>query len=153
MRGVIAEKIAGTAARENSMTKKKQKKPVSAEHANPTEKPAERKPSKKERKAAAEQQKKELKSKRQKFYGAAMVLALIAVIISFASGSAYGQEIYRWLQVGCYVLMGCCGVLIMQAGRYEETEKRQNRMNSMGMVFLMVALGMGLAELVMMLRG
>ncbi len=131
------------------MTKKKQKKPVSA----PLEKPAERKASKKERKAAVEQQKKAWKSKRQKFYGAAMVLALIAVIISFASGSAYGQEIYRWLQIGCYVLMGCCGVLIMRAGRYEETEKRQNRMNSMGMVFLMVAFGMGLAELVMMLRG
>ena len=82
-----------------------------------------------------------------------MVLALVAVIISFASGSAYGQELYRWLQVGCYGLMGCCGVLIMGAARYEETEKRQSRMNSMGMVFLMVALGMGVAELVMMLRG
>ena len=152
MRGVIAEKIAGTAVRENSMTKKKQKKPVSAEHANQTEKLAERKPSKKE-KGCCRAAEKRIEIKRQKFYGAAMVLALIAVIISFASGSAYGQEIYRWLQVGCYVLMGCCGVLIMQAGRYEETEKRRNRMNSMGMVFLMVAFGMGLAELVMMLRG
>lgn len=135
------------------MTKKKPKKSMSVEQANSTEKLTGRKPSKKEQKAAAEQQKKELKSKRQKFYGAAMVLALIAVIISFASSSAYGKEIYRWLQVGCYALMGCCGVLIMQAGRYEETEKRQHRMNSMGMVFLMVALGMGIAELVMMLRG
>ncbi len=153
MCGTVAEKIAGTVIKEHRMTKKKQKKPVSAEQVAPLEKPTERKPSKKERKAAAEQQKKELKAKRQKFYGAAMVLALVAVIISFASGSAYGQELYRWLQVGCYGLMGCCGVLIMGAARYEETEKRQSRMNSMGMVFLMVALGMGVAELVMMLRG
>lgn len=129
------------------MTKQTQKKPVQ------TVKPTERKPSKKERKAAEEQRKKELKAKRQRYYGAAMVLALVAVIISFASGSTYGQSLYRWLQVLCYGLMGCCGVLIMGAGRYEETEKRQTRMHSMGMVFLMIALGMGLAEVVMILRG
>lgn len=135
------------------MTKQKQRKPAQAEHTGQTAKPAERKPSKKERKAAEEQKKKELKAKRQKYYGVAMVLALVAVIISFASGSTYGQPLYRWLQVLCYGLMGCCGGLIMGAGRYEETEKRQNRMHSMGMVFLMIALGMGLAELVMILRG
>lgn len=135
------------------MTKKNQKKAEPTAANAPTGKPAERKPSKKERKAAAEQKRKELKAKRQKFYGVAMVLALVAVIISFASGSMYGQAVYRWLQVGCYGLMAGCGLLIMQAGHYEETEKRQNRMNSMGIVFLMVALGMGLAEIVAMLRG
>ncbi len=66
MRGVIAEKIAGTAVRENSMTKKKQKKPVSAEHANQTEKLAERKPSKKE-KGCCRAAEKRIEIKRQKF--------------------------------------------------------------------------------------
>ena len=41
----------------------------------------------------------------------------------------------------------------MSVKQANSTEKRQHRMKSMGMVFLMVALGMGIAELVMMLRG
>ena len=133
------------------MAKKKQNKPVNG--TTTEKKPVERKPTKKEKKAAAEQRSRELKAKRQKFYAVALVFAVLAVVISFASSSTYGQAIYSWTQIGCYGLMGLCGVVVLYASRYEETEKKQRSRNTMGMVFIMVALGIILAEIVKMVTG
>lgn len=133
------------------MTKKKQNKARTTVETE--KKPAERKPTKKEKKAAAMQRSKELLAKRQKFYALALVFAVLAVIISFASSSTYGQAIYDWIQIGCYGLMGLCGVVILYASRYEETEKKQRSRNTMGMVFIMVAAGIMLAEIVKMVTG
>lgn len=133
------------------MAKKKQNKPVNG--TTTEKKTVERKPTKKEKKAAAEQRSRELKAKRQKFYAVALVFAVLAVVISFASSSTYGQAIYSWIQIGCYGLMGLCGVVVLYASRYEETEKKQRSRNSMGMVFIMVALGIILAEIVKMVTG
>ena len=49
--------------------------------------------------------------------------------------------------------MGLCGVVVLYASRYEETEKKQRSRNTMGMVFIMVALGIILAEIVKMVTG
>ena len=133
------------------MAKKKQNKPVNG--TTTEKKPVERKPTKKEKKAAAEQRSRELKAKRQKFYAVALVFAVLAVVISFASSSTYGQAIYSWIQIGCYGLMGLCGVVVLYASRYEETEKKQRSRNTMGMEFIMVALGIILAEIVKMVTG
>ena len=133
------------------MAKKKQNKPVNG--TTTEKKPVERKPTKKEKKAAAEQRSRELKAKRQKFYAVALVFAVLAVVISCASSSTYGQAIYSWIQIGCYGLMGLCGVVVLSASRYEETEKKQRSRNTMGMVFIMVALGIILAEIVKMVTG
>ena len=133
------------------MAKKKQNKPVNG--TTTEKKPVERKPTKKEKKAAAEQRSRELKAKRQKFYAVALVFAVLAVVISFASSSTYGQAIYSWIQIGCSGLMGLCGVVVLYASRYEETEKKQRSRNTMGMVFIMVALGIILAEIVKMVTG
>ena len=82
-----------------------------------------------------------------------MVVAFLAVVLSFWSGSFYGQPIYAWLQVLCYVLMGSCGAIMMVGSRWEELEKKKQRMRTTGMVFMMVALGMCLAQLVQIWRG
>ncbi len=137
------------------MSKKKNRKPnkpaSAAETAAAPKKTASQ--LKKEQKAEAARQEKERHKKRQRYYGFAAVIALIAVVISFASGSTYGQPVYGWLQVLCYVLMGSCGVIMMRASKYEELEKKQSRMHTMGIVFLMVGLGMALSQIVIILRG
>lgn len=108
---------------------------------------------KKEQKAEAARLAQERHKQRQMRYGLAVVLAFIAVVISFSSGKFAGQSIYGWLQVLCYVLMAACGLLMMGASRFEEPEAKQKRMHMIGIAFLMVAIGAGLSQVVMILRG
>lgn len=49
--------------------------------------------------------------------------------------------------------MGSCGAIMMVGSRWEELEKKKQRMRTTGMVFMMVALGMCLAQLVQIWRG
>lgn len=132
------------------MTKKKQKHPqqtVPAEE-NGTTKAAERKPNKKERKAAEAKRQKELQAIRKKYNIVILIAALLAVIVSFSSSSLYGQDLYNWIQIGCYLLMGFCGGLMMYVSRYEDTDKRKSSKYTMGLVFVVIALGMILSDLV-----
>ena len=132
------------------MAKKKQNKPVAA--AGPAgQKAAERTPTKKEKKAIAEQRSKELKAKRKKVSLAALLAAGAAVIINFATNSYYGQPIYEWIQIGCFLLMGISGGIFMYGARYEESEQQQRSKRSLGLVFIAVALGVILIETVQML--
>lgn len=107
---------------------------------------------KKRKKEEALQQKKQLQTKRQRYYGLAVVVVVLALIISFASSSVYGQPLYAWLQIVCYGFMGICGLLTILASRCEETDKKRLRMQAIGLVFLMIAAGMIVAQLVTVLK-
>lgn len=136
-----------------SQNKKRKKKPVAADAGQTVAAAKTAAQLKKEKKAEAERIKKENDKKRKWSYGIAMVIAFAALVLSFWSGSRYGQPIYAWLQVLCYVLMGSCGVIMAVGSRWEELEKKKQRMHTTGMVFMMVALGMSLAQLVQIWRG
>lgn len=122
------------------MTKIKQKQKKGAAEGNA----AQQKRLKKEEQM---QQKKQLQAKRQRYYGVAIVVILLALVISFASGPLYGQPLYHWLQIACYGFMAVCGFVTMLASRYEETDKKRLRMQSIGMIFMAIALGMVLLQL------
>ncbi len=136
-----------------SQNKKRKKKPVAADAGQTVTAAKTAAQLKKEKKAEAERIKKENQTKRKRCYAASVVVAFLAVVLSFWSGSFYGQPIYAWLQVLCYVLMGSCGAIMMVGSRWEELEKKKQRMRTTGMVFMMVALGMCLAQLVQIWRG
>lgn len=92
-----------------SQNKKRKKKPVAADAGQTVTAAKTAAQLKKEKKAEAERIKKENLTKRKRCYAASVVVAFLAVALSFWSGSFYGQPIYAWLQVLCYVLMGSCG--------------------------------------------
>ena len=133
------------------MAKKKNHKPAAAAADQAEKQTAERKPNKKERRAMAEQRSKELKAKRKKVSLAALLVAGAAVVINFATNSYYGQPIYEWIQIGCFLLMGISGGIFMYGARYEESEQQQRSKRSLGLVFIAVALGVILIETVQML--
>ncbi len=136
-----------------SQNKKRKKKPVAADAGQTVTAAKTAAQLKKEKKAEAERIKKENQTKRKRCYAASVVVAFLAVVLSFWSGSFYGQPIYAWLQVLCYVLMGSCGAIMMVGSRWEELEKKKQRMRTTGIVFIMMALGMCLAQLVQIWRG
>ncbi len=136
-----------------SQNKKRKKKPVAADAGQTVTAAKTAAQLKKEKKAEAERIKKENQTKRKRCYAASVVVAFLAVVLSFWSGSFYGQPIYAWLQVLCYVLMGSCGAIMMVGSRWEELEKKKQRMRTTGIVFVMMALGMCLAQLVQIWRG
>ena len=136
-----------------SQNKKRKKKPVAADAGQTVTAAKTAAQLKKEKKAEAERIKKENQIKRKRCYAASVVVAFLAVALSFWSCSFYGQPIYAWLQVLCYVLMGSCGAIMMVGSRWEELEKKKQRMHTTGIVFVMMALGMCLAQLVQIWRG
>ena len=136
-----------------SQNKKRKKKPVAADAGQTVTAAKTAAQLKKEKKAEAERIKKENLTKRKRCYAASVVVAFLAVVLSFWPGSFYGQPIYAWLQVLCYVLMGSCGAIMMVGSRWEELEKKKQRMHTTGIVFVMMALGMCLAQLVQIWRG
>ena len=136
-----------------SQNRKRKKKPVAADAGQTVTAAKTAAQLKKEKKAEAERIKKENQTKRKRCYAASVVVAFLAVVLSFWSGSFYGQPIYAWLQVLCYVLMGSCGAIMMVGSRWEELEKKKQRMHTTGIVFVMMALGMCLAQLVQIWRG
>ena len=109
-----------------SQNKKRKKKPVAADAGQTVTAAKTAAQLKKEKKAEAERIKKENQTKRKRCYAASVVVAFLAVALSFWSGSFYGQPIYAWLQVLCYVLMGSCGAIMMVGSRWEELEKRNS---------------------------
>lgn len=104
-----------------------------------------KKQNKRERKAARAQAEKdrEFRMKRRKqFYSIGIGLAAVALLLSLFSGALYGKTIYVWIQILVYAMMAVCGFLTLAASFFEETQKRSGWMQTLGVVFILVALGM-----------
>lgn len=94
------------------------------------------------------QQFKQLQTKRQRYYGFAIAVILLALVISFVSSTVYGQPVYDWLQIACYGLMAVCGIVTILATRCEQLDKKRKRMLVIGVIFVLIAVAMGLQHLV-----
>lgn len=103
---------------------------------------------KKEKKALAEARKKEMAQKRFRYTALALVLAGGAVAVNFGFNSYYGTDFYEWIQIGCFLMMGTAGGVMMFGSKYEETEKQQRSKRTTGLVFVVIALGVIMSELV-----
>lgn len=134
------------------MTKRKRKKSLSVSESDQrTSHVAERKPNRKERLAMEAARNEEFARKRRWIYGMAVVIAGLTVLISFSCNSYYGQSIYDIAQLLCFVLMGISGVLFVFGSRYEVNPKQQRSKRSMGLIFVAVALGVLLMEIIQIL--
>ena len=109
-----------------------------------------KKMSKKEKKALAEQRSKEMNQKKTRNYGIGFVLSLIAVAISFLYKPEAGTDLWSYTQMGCYVIMGAAGLFLKNGAKYEENVKRAKNMDMIGLVFVVVCIGMIMAEAVAM---
>ena len=105
---------------------------------------------KKEKRAQAEAQRKEMAKKRFRHTVVALALAGGAVALNFGFNSQYGTTFYEWIQIGCFLMMGMAGGVMMLGAKYEETEKQQRSKRTTGLVFIVVALGVIMSELVQM---
>ena len=120
-------------------------------HTQPTANAVEKRQNKKERRAAKEQKQEEYTKTRKSMYNLALMIVATAIFISFWGANFRGGLYYGWIQALCYGMMGLSGLCIMNGSRYELVEKKQRSMGTMGVVFLMIALGMGLGEITKML--
>lgn len=120
-------------------------------HTQPTANAVEKRQNKKERRAAQEKKQEEYSKTRKSMYNLALMIVASAIFISFWGANFRGGIYYGWIQAACYAMMGLSGLCIMNGSRYEVGEKKQRNMGTMGMVFLMIALGMGLGEIAKML--
>lgn len=107
--------------------------------------------SKKEKKALAEQKSKELNQKKMRNYGIGFVLALIAVIVSFTVKPETGTAQWSYVQMSCYALMAVAGIFLKNGAKYEENPKRVKNMDMIGLIFIVICLGMIMAEVVALL--
>ena len=116
----------------------------------PKKKPT--KKEKKEQKAMAAQRSKELNQKKTRNYGIGFFISLAAVAISFLSGAEVGTTMWSYTQIGCYVLMGLAGFFLKNGAKYEENAKRAKTMDMIGLIFIVLCLGMAMAEAVAVLK-
>ena len=107
-----------------------------------------KKMSKKEKRAIAEQRTKELNQKKTRNYGIGFVLSLVAVAISFLYKPEVGTAMWSYTQMGCYAIMGVAGFFLKKGAKYEENVKRAKTMDMIGLIFIVMCLGMIMAEAV-----
>ena len=107
-----------------------------------------KKMSKKEKRAIAEQRTKELNQKKTRNYGIGFVLSLVAVAISFLYKPEVGTAMWSYTQMGCYAIMGVAGFFLKNGAKYEENAKRAKTMDMIGLIFIVMCLGMIMAEAV-----
>ena len=107
-----------------------------------------KKMSKKEKRAIAEQRTKELNQKKTRNYGIGFVLSLVAVAISFLYKPEVGTAMWSYTQMGCYAIMGVAGFFLKNGAKYEENVKRAKTMDMIGLIFIVMCLGMIMAEAV-----
>ena len=108
-----------------------------------------KKQQKKERKAAkaqAEQDRQFRMKRRKQFYSVGIGIAAFALLLSLFSGALYGKTIYAWIQIFIYVLMGVCGFLTLAASFFEETQKRTGWMQTLGVIFILISIGMIISQ-------
>ena len=107
-----------------------------------------KKMSKKEKRAIAEQRTKELNQKKTRNYGIGFVLSLVAVAISFLYKPEVGTAMWSYTQMGCYAIMGVAGFFLKKGAKYEENVKRAKTMDMICLIFIVMCLGMIMAEAV-----
>ena len=107
-----------------------------------------KKMTKKEKRAIAEQRTKELNQKKTRNYGIGFVLSLVAVAISFLYKPEVGTAMWSYTQMGCYAIMGVAGFFLKNGAKYEENVKRAKTMDMIGLIFIVMCLGMIMAEAV-----
>ena len=112
---------------------------------------AEKRKEKKEKRAQNEAMRKEHAKKRLQYTAAALAMAGGAVFINFFFNDMYGTTTYEWIQIGCFVMMGLAGAIMMAGAKFEETEKQKLTKRNTGLVFIVIALGVTMMELVQML--
>ena len=106
---------------------------------------------KKEKRAQEEAMRKEHAKKRLQYTAAALAMAGGAVFINFFFNDMYGTTTYEWIQIGCFVMMGFAGAIMMAGAKFEESEKQKLTKRNIGLVFIVIALGVTMMELVQML--
>lgn len=107
-----------------------------------------KKMTKKEKRAIAEQRTKELNQKKTRNYGIGFVFSLVAVAISFLYKPEVGTAMWSYTQMGCYAIMGVAGFFLKNGAKYEENAKRAKTMDMIGLIFIVMCLGMIMAEAV-----
>ena len=107
-----------------------------------------KKMSKKEKRAIAEARSKELNQHKTRNYGIGFVFSVIAVAISFLYKPEVGTALWSYTQIGCYTLMGIAGFFLKNGAKYEENARRAKTMDMIGLVFIVMCLGMIMAEVV-----
>ena len=107
-----------------------------------------KKMSKKEKRAIAEQRTKELNQKKTRNYGIGFAFSLVAVAISFLYKPEVGTAMWSYTQMGCYAIMGVAGCFLKNGAKYEENVKRAKTMDMIGLIFIVMCLGMIMAEAV-----
>ena len=107
-----------------------------------------KKMSKKEKRAIAEQRTKELNQKKTRNYGIGFVFSLVAVAISFLYKPEVGTAMWSYTQMGGYAIMGVAGFFLKNGAKYEENVKRAKTMDMIGLIFIVMCLGMIMAEAV-----
>ena len=107
-----------------------------------------KKMTKKEKRAIAEQRTKELNQKKTRNYGIGFVFSLVAVAISFLYKPEVGTAMWSYTQMGCYAIMGVAGFFLKNGAKYEENVKRAKTMDMIGLIFIVMCLGMIMAEAV-----
>ena len=103
---------------------------------------------KKEKRAIAEQRTKELNQKKTRNYGIGFAFSLVAVAISFLYKPEVGTAMWSYTQMGCYAIMGVAGFFLKNGAKYEENVKRAKTMDMIGLIFIVMCLGMIMAEAV-----
>ena len=111
-----------------------------------TKKKPAKKMSKKEKKELAQQHAKEMNQKKMRNYAFGFVVSLIAVAVSFLSGAEVGTATWSYTQIGCYLLMGFAGIFLKRGAKYELNQKRAKNMDIVGLIFIVICLGMVMAE-------
>ena len=106
---------------------------------------------KKVKQAQNEAMRKEHARKRLQYTAAALAMAGGAVFINFFFNDMYGTTTYEWIQIGCFVMMGLAGAIMMAGAKFEESEKQKLTKRNTGLVFIVIALGVTMMELVQML--
>ncbi|MBQ1220663.1 MAG: hypothetical protein IIX83_04670 [Peptococcaceae bacterium] len=107
-----------------------------------------KKMTKKEKRAIAEQRSKELNQKKTRNYGIGFAFSLVAVAISFLYKPEVGTAMWSYTQMGCYAIMGVAGFFLKNGAKYEENVKRAKTMDMIGLIFIVMCLGMIMAEAV-----
>ncbi len=107
-----------------------------------------KKMTKKEKRAIAEQRTKELNQKKTRNYGIGFAFSLVAVAISFLYKPEVGTAMWSYTQMGCYAIMGVAGFFLKNGAKYEENVKRAKTMDMIGLIFIVMCLGMIMAEAV-----
>lgn len=89
----------------------------------------------------------EMQQKKKKFTKAAFALIIVGIIFIVVSGAFYSSapNLYQLLQTMCYFLICLGGITFAYCSKYEEDKQKKSSVQTIGLIFIIVAGGRLLA--------